>query len=155
MISKQLDANHTSATITRAPQSPFPHFAPERLEVIENPVTTSPTAGAFPMLVLGPKVALRHPLSFCALYLGVNSHCSINADGHEVRLWPGKGGRQIPLRHSKGCTIGEVEDHRKEWRCSLPRTLAGEWRLRRHQQGLQTAPQSSASHRCSWTVCLT
>lgn len=86
MISKQLDANHTSATITRAPQSPFPPGAPEHLEVTENPVTTSLAAGAFPMLVLGPKVALRHLLSFCALYLGVNSHCLINADGHEARL---------------------------------------------------------------------
>lgn len=44
-------------------------LAPAHLEVIENPVTTSLTAGAFPVLVLGPKVVLRHPLYFCALYL--------------------------------------------------------------------------------------
>lgn len=50
-------------------------LAPEHLEVIENLVTTSPTAGAFPMLgmvlVLGPKVALGHLLYFYALYLWV------------------------------------------------------------------------------------
>lgn len=70
-------------------------LAPEHLEVIENLVTTSPTAGAFPMLgmvlVLGPKVALRHLLYFYALYLWVYSYCLINADDHEARLWPGKG----------------------------------------------------------------
>lgn len=51
-----------------------------------------------------------------------------------------RAGQQILLRHSKGCTTGKVEDHREERRSSvLLRTLAGEWRLGRHQQGLTSS----------------
>lgn len=60
---------------------------------------------------------------------------------------------QTLLRHSEGRTIGKVEDHREERRSSVPEDTRRGVELGRHQQGLQAAPQPSASHRCSWTVC--
>lgn len=114
VTSKQLDANHTSASITRAPRVEM-GLDPAHLEVTGNPVTTSQTADVFPILVSGPKVILMHLLYFHALYIWVNSYCLINVDAHEARQWPGKGEHAESDEALKGCTIEKVEDYLEEW----------------------------------------
>lgn len=71
---------------------------PAHLEATENSATTFQTAGAFPMLVLGPK----------------GTRLLLNAGTHEARLWPGKSRQADSAEALKGCTIGKVEDHREE-----------------------------------------
>lgn len=54
---------------------------------------------------------------------------------------------------SKGCTLGEVEDHREEWRCSLPRTLVGsedcEGTSRAYKQHCSLLPATDVAGQCA------
>lgn len=123
---------------------------PAHLEVTENPVITSQIAGAFPMLAWGHASALFPCYVYLRIQLLLNQcRCSRS----KAVAWQGRArglgrGTQRLHRWKGGRRQRRVEE--------LPlRTLTGEWRLGTHQQGLQTAPQLPASHRCSWTVCST
>lgn len=73
---------------------------PAHLEATENSAPTSRTTGAFPMLVLGPKVALTQLLCSHALYIWVYSYCLAQTPT-KLGCGPARAGRQILLRRSK------------------------------------------------------
>lgn len=115
MTSKQLDANHTSATI------PGARSLVRRWDGAGSCASGSDQefsayisdCRCFSHAGVGTKGCTHTAALFpCSVYLGIQ--LLLSADAHEARLWPGKGRQADSAEALKGCTIGKVEDHGEE-----------------------------------------